>query len=96
MGALRQDYDWEQQYDEAYLQELKDDFADWCDKKASRTEMLELFLESWHQSELLEFIDNNTIQEELNKYRKDYAKYLLEQSGIELDLDVAIEILGEI
>lgn len=71
-------------------------FADYCDKEASRSEMLELFEERWDITERLTWIDNGTIKNELDKFKPEYASWLAEQAGIEIDQEAATGILGEI
>lgn len=75
--------------------DVKQSFSDYCDKEASLSEFLELFYEVWSHIEVHSFILNGTYQNELNKFKFDYAEYLINQSGIDIKPLDALEILGD-
>ena len=76
--------------------DVKEAFSDYCEKEASLKEFLELFYETWSPLEIHTFSVNGNYEAEIARFHVDYAKYLIEQSGIDIELSIAVSILGEI
>jgi hypothetical protein len=69
-------------------EEIDEIFSEWLERNENNLLMFECFLDTWHQAELYDFMNNGTMKAEFNKYKaKSYQESFKQETGLEVGLE---------